>query len=768
MSFASKVLYTGDGIIKSFNIPMPYISASHLKVFVDNILQLNPMNYSLSGASTVLFGTAPGDGSSIEIRRHTSPTAILVDFVDGSVLHANELDTAYLHNFYLGQEYSDSFNEVINNIFLQYASDFGILETETDAIINALTQEMISGDAAAELQARITDIDANAEAIITLGEGLQVQINTLASGIGSAEVYIQPTEPIPGVDGVPDPIADGARWYDSDDNNHPYIYLLATLEWVDIEDPRIGNNEAAITVLSVETGDNAAAIIAESVVRSDADIAFASELGLVGAQNGAKTAFIIDLDTAYVGPTESLATRFSQISADWGAGDDVVSAEVTTEASARATADGLIATTMSLIGAENGAKTAFILDENTVKIASDGGDTMAERFSGLAVADSDNSASITTIQTVTIPGVQTDADAAQSTADGAQTYGEGVASDLGDFESDVQAEYGVDLTVNGYVSGFRLINGGTPGQSAFVILADKFAIVDPSGDPGEAEYVPMQIVGGKVRFNANVEIHGNLVVDGTVNGIALIAGTIGSTQIGADAIFSSHIGADQIVATHIDGNVITGDHIAGTTLAAIFADLGHITAGDITMDTAGWIKGGQTAYDTGNGFFLGYGSGQYRFSIGNGSTAGMTWNGTALTVKGAIQNTNTAGDNVMMFADNANFNFNATYVLKKSFTIADSGTIRVANYVRVDDNTTGTTTTVARYQVRIGAAVKATGDVTNESYAWHTDDIAVTAGDQVDVYLRGRTFDPSSQTSACRIAGCEIRTGKTTDYVLLD
>jgi len=758
MSFASKVLYTGDGIIKSFNIPMPYISASHLFVFVDKILQLNPMNYSLSGASTVLFGTAPGNGSAIEIRRHTSPTAILVDFIDGSTLGANELDTAYLHNFYLGQEYSDSFNEVINNIFLQYASDFGILETETDAIINALTQEMLSGDSAAELQARITDIDANAEAIITLGEGLQVQINTLATGI-AAVVYIQAGEPVPGVDGIPDPIVEGARWYDSDDNNKPYIYIDSV--WVSLEDPRIGQAASDISVLQVDVGDNAAAIVTEEFVRATADTAFASELGLVGAQNAGKTAFIIDLDTAYVGPTESLASRFSQISTDWGAGDTAVSAEVTSEASARVTADGVIATTMSLIGAENGAKTAFILDENTVKIASDGGDTMAERFSGLAVADSDNSASITTIQTVTIPGVQSDADAAQSTADG-------VGSDLGDFESAVQAEYGVDLNVNGYVSGFRLINGGTPGQSAFVILADKFAIVDPSGDPGEAEFVPMQIVGGKVRFNANVEIHGNLIVDGSVNGISLIAGTIGSTQIGADAIFSSHIGADQIVANHILAGVITADHLAATNLAAIYADLGHITAGDITMDTAGWIKGGQTAYDTGNGFFLGYGSGQYRFSIGNGSTAGLTWNGTALTVKGILENTNFAGDNAILSADASDSNAGQSWIIKKSFTIADTGAVRVAMRLLVDDNTTGTTTVYAGYQVKVDGVIEATANVTNESYTWITEDVPVTAGDQIDVLIRGRLFDPSAQNSACRIAGCEIRTTKSANIVVLD
>jgi len=659
MSFASKVLYTGDGVVKSFNIPMPYLSASHLKVFVDQILQLNPMNYTLSGASTVLFGTAPGDGASVEIRRHTSPTATLVDFVDGSVLNENDLDTAYLHNYYLGQEYSDSFNEVINNIFLQYAGDFGILETETDAIINALTQEMLSGDSAAELQARITDIDANAEAIITLGEALQLQINTLASGVAAA-VYIQDDEPIPGVGGIPDPITDGARWYDSDDNNHPYIYILGDLEWVSIDDPRIGQAVSDINVLEVTVDHpttgvaaNTAAIVDEAFARATEDTAFASTIALLGAETDAGAAFLLDMNTVKVGASETLASRFSTITASWTAADvtavadaalaseSYTDAEITTEQSVRANADGAFADTFTLMGAENAGGTAFILDEDTVKIASDGGDTVAERFTGIAADINGNSGDITTIQTVTIPGVETDVGNAQNAADAAQSYGEGVASDLGDFEADVLVEYGVDLTANGYVSGFRLINGGTPGASAFVILADKFAIVDPSGDPGETEYTPMQIVGGKVRFNANVEIDGDLVVSGTINGADALSTTvahrIGSTQIGADAIYSTHIGADQIVSAHILAGEITASHMTITGgLAAITADLGSITAGNITLDTSGYIRGGQTAFATGSGFFLGYESGEYQFSIGDAIDNSLTWDGTTLKVIGDV------------------------------------------------------------------------------------------------------------------------------------
>lgn len=717
---ASKVLYTGDNVVTSFNIPFPYISATHLKVFVDTILQLNPMNYTLSGASTILFGSAPGDNAAIEIRRHTSPDQILVDFVDGSVLSESDLDTSYLHNFYLSQEYADSFNEIINNVLLNIAGDEGILETETDLIIAALVNSMLEDANAANLQARIIDIDANAEAILTLGEGLQVQINTLASGVAAA-VYIQPEEPVPGVGGIPDPITDGARWYDSDDNNRPYIYVLTNLEWVDINDPRIGNNAAQITLLYVETGDNAAAIVSEQVVRSNADSALASDLSLLGVANGGDTAWIINLDTVQITDgVESLADRFSSMSAV-SSGN---AADIITEASTAATATGVVATNLSLLTTQMGTDiAAAVLTETNARISADG---VLAGVSTVLRTDVDGNTALVSIHGTSIDGLE--------------------------------AEYGVDLNVNGYISGFRLNNGGTPGASSFVILADRFAIVDPSGDPGEPEYVVFQIVNGNVRFNANVEIDGDLIVSGTINGGALINGTIGSTQIGANAIFSTHIGADQIVANHILAGEISATHIAVTNLAAIDADLGSITAGNITLNTTGYIKGGQTAYNTGSGFWLGYDSSAWKFSLGNTASGNyLTWDGTELVIKGDLV--------VGEYIQSANIMLSATterlmvgsdaggdvWVAKKGFTVAKDGEIRVTVDYKTSAFSDGTVRE-SKWRVKKNSTVKSTWTSTTQTtYTTRTINITgVSAGDSISIELSGgasNTQEPVSETA---------------------
>lgn len=73
------------------------------------------------------------------------------------------------------------------------------------------------------------------------------------------------------------------------------------------------------------------------------------------------------------------------------------------------------------------------------------------------------------------------------------------------------------------------------------------------------------------------------------------------------------------------------------SLSAISANLGTITAGNITLDTSGFIRGGQTAFNTGTGFFVGYSGGAYKLSLGDGSTQALTWDGTSLLIAGTLQ-----------------------------------------------------------------------------------------------------------------------------------
>ncbi|MHC4302320.1 MAG: phage tail fiber domain-containing protein [Planctomycetota bacterium] len=658
MSFASKVLYTGDGVQKSFTITFPYMSQSHVRVFVNEIFMLTPMDYVFSGSS-ILFEEAPGDQSAIVIKRETSPTAILVDYVDGSTLSANDLDTGYLHNFYLGQEYSDSFNEVINEVLLLTATGQGITETDPDAVIVALVNEMLSQDAAANLQQRIDDIDANAEAIITLGESLQVQINTLAQGT-AATVYVQADEPVPGVGGIPDPIPANARWYDSDDNNKPYLYDAVLLTWLSLEDPRIGNADAAIDILQVEVENNASAIVEENFVRATETESFAQQLGLIGSQSGDQSAFILDLDTTHVSPTESLAERFTSITASYEAYAD---AAVLVEQVARADADGVIAADLTLVETTVNGHTATIAEHTT-----------------------------------SIDGVE--------------------------------AEYGVDLDVDGYITGFRILNGGTPGESAFVIRSDTFAIVDTTGDT-LTEYVPFEISGGKINMRSDVKIDGDLLVSGSINGNSALStdvgARIGTTHIGANSIYSSQIAAGEVKAINIEANSIDANKIVGDQLDVLAAKTGTLFVDEsLTMSAAGHIKGGAESFaDASNaGYWLGYSSG-YKFSIGNFGTGNyMKWDGSTLTVKGNL------------FVATRTANTSTSWFEKKAFTIDRSGTVRLKFDVRFQSGVPVISSYPA-WRVKVdGVVVAGSTNITDGTWNTMSNDIAVTADKVLSIELK--------------------------------
>jgi len=63
----------------------------------------------------------------------------------------------------------------------------------------------------------------------------------------------------------------------------------------------------------------------------------------------------------------------------------------------------------------------------------------------------------------------------------------------------------------------------------------------------------------------------------------------------------------------------------------------RVTGGFIA-DAGGFIRSGQTAFDTGTGFFLGAKSdGTPVFSVGSSSGKKITWNGTTLTIKGDLK-----------------------------------------------------------------------------------------------------------------------------------
>ena len=150
-------------------------------------------------------------------------------------------------------------------------------------------------------------------------------------------------------------------------------------------------------------------------------------------------------------------------------------------------------------------------------------------------------------------------------------------------------------------------------------------------------------------------------------------GTIGGFTIGSTTITATNLTLTSGAANTANIAVGTGANTAGINSAngasdiafwagATFANratapfrvnaAGEIThttntlLGNYTISTGGNIRSGQTAYNTGTGYFLEYNGGTPRFSIGDATTANsMLWDGTNLIVNGSpLTNQNLFGD----------------------------------------------------------------------------------------------------------------------------
>jgi hypothetical protein len=87
-----------------------YLQLSHIKVYVNGTLQATSAYSIDASARTVAFvPNAPASGSVVRIQRETPSTVAgrVVDFVDGSVLTAADLDAANLQTIFLAQEAAD-------------------------------------------------------------------------------------------------------------------------------------------------------------------------------------------------------------------------------------------------------------------------------------------------------------------------------------------------------------------------------------------------------------------------------------------------------------------------------------------------------------------------------------------------------------------------------------------------------------------------------------------------------------------------------------
>ena len=126
-----------------------------------------------------------------------------------------------------------------------------ILEVEVEAgeVLNLETGQDVDiqnlGDVAIYVSDSNQTLNTSINTVANNLSALETVVVDLTSGV--SEVFVQATAPVAGVGGIPNPIPDFSRWYDSSNNNQPYYWDGSA--WQDLRDGQTTQNAAAITNL---------------------------------------------------------------------------------------------------------------------------------------------------------------------------------------------------------------------------------------------------------------------------------------------------------------------------------------------------------------------------------------------------------------------------------------------------------------------------------------------------------------------------------------
>lgn len=204
----------------------------------------------------------------------------------------------------------------------------------------------IQAQLVAEQTARVTKDDALASSISQLNVNfgdLQARVSTEESARATADTALAKTISLIGVEGP---------------GGTSFI--------IDINKTQIGGGETLgqrLNTINTTMGNNTSLINSEATTRATADNALTSLIALIGAKNGAGTAFIMDMNKTYVDATTSWAVRLANITSSIAG----VSADVTNEISARTSADSAITSSISTLSTTVGNHTTSISQQtNTI------------------------------------------------------------------------------------------------------------------------------------------------------------------------------------------------------------------------------------------------------------------------------------------------------------------------------------------------------------------------------------------------------------------
>lgn len=194
-----------------------------------------------------------------------------------------------------------------------------------------------------------------------------------------------------------------------------------------------------------------------------------------------------------------------------------------------------------------------------------------------------------------------------------------------------------NVTIGAGTYYFAFLVGNEVSQSALSALSSSISWtpvtpVGPQGPSGNSS----RICYTKTTLNSLASSPTTIVTSGSTSfppnnswGAGTVWGATAPAIVAGESVYQSD-GIYDAVTNQTTWNVPYLSTLKVGQLSAITTN-----TGTLTVDTSGYIRGGQTDYNTGTGFFLGYSGGAYKFSIGS-PTQSLLWNSSSLTMTGNL------------------------------------------------------------------------------------------------------------------------------------
>ena len=149
----ARVTYTSTGTVQNYSVPFPYLDFDDIHIFaIDPDTRKRTSEIAVSEwitGSTIKPASVPPSGQKFMIERVTPRDAALVDYSNGAVIEADDLDLGVLQNLYICEELIDELEWTGNEVSLLWAAHAQLVQYYED--LN--TSHLALAQAVAELRA---------------------------------------------------------------------------------------------------------------------------------------------------------------------------------------------------------------------------------------------------------------------------------------------------------------------------------------------------------------------------------------------------------------------------------------------------------------------------------------------------------------------------------------------------------------------------------------------------------------------------------------